>query len=415
MSARKRFRRPVGSRLQRRFLLPILEDLESRLVLSQNGLAGSAMGPPAIGPPGPVAPPPPPASNPVGVTSQTGLLSRPVSSIPVTPPYVIKTVLGPDGKFEPLQSSAPVGYTPAQVRGAYGVNLVSFGSVVGDGSGQTIAVIDAGDNTGFQDTGPNYQGSCVTGLRPDLRPARSAEFPEIQRAWRQDLARPRPGLGVEIALDVEWAHSIAPKANIYLVEANTASNTDLFTAMETAGTTLGASVISMSFGAFLEFFGDGAVQQQIDSQYILPTLAANPNLSLLASTGDDGSVFGPSYPSISPYVAGIGGTSLFIGGTNNWQGETGWSGSGGGISNTYSEPPYQNPAKPPAGTGYTVRTVPDVSAIADPNTGVAVYDPGDFTPPDAWIEVGGTSLSSPVWAGIIAITDQGRVLEGRLP
>ncbi|MGO9914062.1 MAG: choice-of-anchor Q domain-containing protein [Isosphaeraceae bacterium] len=412
MSARKRFRRPVGSRLQRRSVLPMLEDLESRLVLSQNGLAGSALGPPASGPPGPVVPPAPPASKPVGVTSQTGLLARPASSILNTPPYVLKTVLGPDGKFEPLQSPAPVGYTPAQVRGAYGVNLLNFGSIVGDGAGQTIAVIDAGDNTGFQDTGPNFQGSSLQVFDQTLGLPDPPSFQKFNELGGTTLPAPVAGWGIEIALDVEWAHSIAPMANIDLVEGNTATNTDLYTAMETAGTTLHASVISMSFGAFLEYFGDGAEEPQIDSQYIEPTLAANPNLTLLASTGDDGSDFGPAYPSISPYVTGVGGTSLVIGSKNNWVAETGWSGSGGGISSVYSEPPYQNSAKPPLGTGYDVRTTPDVSAIADPNTGVAVYDTGDFTAPDAWIEVGGTSLASPVWAGIIALADQGRSLIG---
>jgi hypothetical protein len=406
MSARKRIRRPVGFRLQRRSLLPLLENLEVRLVLSQNG---PVMGPPASGPPGPVIPPAPPSSKPVGLSSTTGLLSKPVSSIPILPPYIVKTVLGPDGKYIPLQSSAPVGYTPAQVRGAYGVNLLTFGSVVGDGSGQTIAVIDAGDNTSFENTGSNYPGSALQVFDKTFGLPDPPSFMKYNQNGGTTLPAPVSGWGVEIALDVEWAHSIAPKANIDLVEANTASTTDLYTAMETAGTKLGASVISMSFGALLEGNGDGAEEPIIDSSYIEPTLAANPDLTLLASSGDYGSDFGVLYPSISPYVAGIGGTSLFIGGTNNWQNETGWSGSGGGISSVYSEPPWQT------GTGYNVRTGPDVSAIADPNTGVAVYDPSDFGSSTPWGEVGGTSLASPVWAGIIALADQGRVLNGNAP
>jgi len=390
----------------------MLEDLESRLVLSQNGLASSALGPPESGPPGPVLPSAPPASNPVGVTSHTGRLARPASSIPLKPPIEVKTVLGPDGGFVPLQSSGPIGYTPAQVRGAYGVNLVNFGTIVGDGTGQTIAVIDAFDNPGFKDTGVNFQGSSLQvfdqtfGL-PD--PPSFQKFNQTGGTTLPAAAPPNPfgGWGLEIALDVEWAHSIAPKANIDLVEANAANTTDLFTAMETAGTTLGASVISMSFGANYELGGDGALEQQIDSQFLAPTLAANPNLTLLASTGDSGSIVGPAYPSISPYVVGVGGTALFIGGTNSWQSETGWSGSGGGISNTYSEPSWQHGLP-----NETHRTAPDVSAIADPATGVAVYDPYDCGTTTPWQEVGGTSLSSPVWAGIIALADQGRVLDG---
>ncbi len=306
------------------------------------------------------------------------------------------------------------------------MNLVTFGPIVGDGAGQTIALIDAYDNPSFQDTGPNFQGSALQIFDQTFGLPNPPSFQKFNQLGGTNItapAAPIGGWGVEESLDIEWAHSIAPMANIDLVEGNSDSFTDLFTAMETAGTTLGASVISMSFGASLEGFGDGAMELQLDSQYIEPTLAANPNLALLASTGDQGSqgtapVPGPGYPAVSPYVAGIGGTSLFIGSSNNWQGETGWSGSGGGISNTYtdadfpSQPPYQNPAKPPLGTGYNVRTIPDVSAIADPNTGVAVCDPYDFGAKTPWIQVGGTSLASPVWAGIIAITDQGRAVEG---
>jgi hypothetical protein len=203
MSARKRFRRPVGCRLQRRFLLPRLEDLESRLVLSQNGLASSAMGPPASGPPGPVLPPAPPASKPVGVTSETGRFPAPVSSIPIKAPYIVKTVLGPDGRLEPFQSSSPVGYTPAQVRGAYGVNLVTFGSIVGDGSGQTIAVIDAGDNLGFQDTGsPNYPGSSLQVFDKTFGLPDPPSFQKFNQTGGKALPAPVPGWGIEIALDV---------------------------------------------------------------------------------------------------------------------------------------------------------------------------------------------------------------------
>ncbi len=402
MSARKRNRRLVGSRLQRRSLLPLLEGLEIRLVLSQNI--------PASGPPAPLAPPAPPTTEQAGLTSKTGLLSKPVSSITYTPPYIIKTVLGPDGKYIPLQSSAPVGYTPAQVRGAYGVDLLTFGSVVGNGAGQTIALIDAGDNPSFQDTGPNFQGSALQVFDKTFGLPDPPSFTKYNQDGGTTLPAPVAGWGVEIALDIEWAHSMAPMAKIDLVEGNEASNTDLFTAMETAGTTLGASVISMSFGALLEGGGDGAEEPVIDSEYIEPTLAANPSLTLLASSGDYGSDFGVLYPSVSPYVVSVGGTSLFIGSTNNWEGENGWSGSGGGISSVYSEPPWQNGLP-----GETQRTSPDVSAIADPNTGVAVYDPYDFGTSTPWGEIGGTSLASPVWAGIIALADQGRELNGNAP
>jgi len=343
------------------------------------------------------------------LTSGTGLFAKPESSIHIQLPYVVKMVPGPDGRMVPLQSSGPVGYSPAQVRGAYGVNLLTFGNIVGDGSGQTIAVIDAGDNPGFQDTGSNFQGSSLQVFDKTFGLPDPPSFMKYNQNGGTTLPAPVPGWGIEIALDVEWTHAIAPKANIDLVEANSQNGigTDLYTAMETAGTTLGASVVSMSYGYPLQLQGNSMGQQQIDNQFMGPTLAANPALTLLASSGDSGSTELPLYPSISPNVVAVGGTSLFIGGSNNWQNETGWSGSGGGISNVFSEPPWQKGLP-----GETFRTAPDVSAIADPNTGVAIYDSGDFTAPDAWIQVGGTSLSSPVWAGIIALANQGRSLIG---
>jgi len=360
-------------------------------------------------------PPAPVAGKPIGVTSETGRIARPLSSVPNTPPFIIKTVLGPDGKMEPYQSSAPVGYTPAQVRGAYGVNLLTFGAIVGDGAGQTIALIDAYDNPSFADTGTAaYQGSALQIFDKTFNLPDPPSFQKFNQLGGKNITAapaPKSSWGVEESLDIEWAHSIAPMANIDLVEGNTPSDTDLYTAMETAGTTLGASVISMSFGASLEGFGLGSMEPILDSEYMAPTLAANPNLTLLSSTGDDGSqgrapIAGPSYPAVSPYVAGIGGTSLFIGGTNNWLSETGWSGSGGGISNVYPETPWQKGIP-----GSANRTIPDVSAIADPATGVAVCDPYDFGAKTPWIQVGGTSLACPVWAGIIALADQGRALE----
>ena len=243
------------------------------------------------------------------MTSQTGMISRPLSSVPITPPYLLKSVLGPDGKYVPLQSSAPVGYTPAQVRGAYGVNLVSFGNVIGDGTGQTIAVIDVGDNTGFQDTGPTYPGSSLAVFDKTLGLPDPPSFQKFNQTGGKTLPAPVAGWGVEIALDVEWAHSIAPGAKIDLVEATEASSTDLYTAMQTAGTTLGASVISMSFGASLE--GDGLrVDGAATRQPVLCTDSgrqSEPDVACFHRRrrgGRRGINPGPSYPSISPYVDG---------------------------------------------------------------------------------------------------------------
>src|SRR5262249_33128968 len=132
-----------------------------------------------------------------------------------------------------------------------------------------------------------------------------------------------------------------------------------------------------------------------------------------ANTGLTGAFAGPLYPSVSPLVVAVGGTTLNVTGTTRTS-ETGWSygsdsfcpscASGGGISSTYSQPPWQQGVQ---STGF--RAAPDVSSDADPATGVSVNDPFD----GGWFVVGGTSLSSPTWAGFIAIANQGhQILTG---
>ena len=150
-------------------------------------------------------------------------------------------------------------------------------------------------------------------------------------------------------------------------------------------------------------------------------------MTFLASTGDNGASASkagsngpaPLYPSVSPLVVAVGGTTLSVGGHSGnytWVSETGWSytsdsycptcASGGGISTEYSAPSYQSDNGIDLGNGY--RTVPDVSSDADPSTGVPVYDPYDFGSSTPWEQIGGTSLASPTWAAFIAIADQGR-------
>ncbi len=380
MSSKKQTPRSRSGRgLARLPLRPLLEDLEVRLVLSQTPLV-------------------------------------------MTPTYQYKMVPGPDGKMVPFVSTSPTGYSPQQMQSAYGVNLVTFGAVQGNGAGQTIAVIDAGDNPGFAPTGPNYTGSALQVFDQTFGIADPPSFQKFNQTGGTSLPQPISGWGGEIALDIEWAHAMAPMAKIDLVEANTANSSDLFTAARTAATTLGASVVSMSFGSPLEYAGQGSLEPQFDSQYFAAALATNPYVTFLASTGDHGANPGqaPNYPSLSPLVVAVGGTRLNLTASNQWASETGWSyntdsfcptcASGGGISNIYSEPSWQLPYQ-----STRFRTVPDVSSNADPATGVSVYDPYDNGASTPWSVIGGTSLSSPTWAGLIAIIDQGRALLGENP
>ena len=324
--------------------------------------------------------------------------------------------------MSPDQFTGPIGYNPQQLQQAYGVNLIKYGptNIPGDGAGQTITIIDWGDDSSFQPTtSSSYVGSALQVFDKTFNLPDPPSFQIFTQNGAVGRTNTNLGTGVEIALDVEWAHSIAPGANIDLIEANSGAFTDTGEAELSAATVLHSSVVSMSFGGFLEGAGLGSYEQQLDNTYFAPGLAADPNITYLSSTGDDGSTPGPSYPSISPLVVGVGGTTLTVNGVApnySYGGETGWTGGGGGVSNFYPEPTYQLANGFTFPPGLSGRTVPDISSDADPNTGVAVYDPQDFGAATPWDEIGGTSLSSPTWAGFIAIANQGRqVLFGEAP
>lgn len=326
-----------------------------------------------------------------------------LSAVPVaTPDFSINRRAG---AVAPFASASPSGLTPTQIRHAYGIDSAQFGTIVGDGSGQTIAIIDAYDAPnittdfatfnsvfGLPSTTLTVIGQNGTSTRPGTDPAGKGN------SW-----------AVETSLDVEWAHVVAPNANILLVEANSNSLSDLFTAVNTARNYAGVSVISMSWGS-----SEFSSEISYDSYFVTPS--GHNGVTFVASSGDYGGV---SYPAASANVLAVGGTRLSVDSGGNWLSETGWGngtstgtsgGSGGGISSYESRPSYQ------AGvvTQSTVyRTTPDVAMDADPASGVAVIDSWDFGTSTPWISVGGTSLAAPMWAGVIAIADQGRVLSGQ--
>ncbi len=299
-------------------------------------------------------------------------------------------------------SSTPVGYTPAQIRQAYGINNILFGSIVGDGTGQTIAIVDAYDNPDF------VNSSSVTFSNSDLAnfdkafgipdPPSFMKLNESGKTTGLPGTDPTGGWEAEEALDVEWAHALAPAASIVLVEAASSGGNDLLKAVTTAANLPNVSVISMSWGG-----GEASNETSQDSTFVTPS--GHVNITFLASTGDSGSPGG--YPAYSPNVVAVGGTALTLTGSNNYSSESGWSGSGGGTSQYETEPTYQKSVQ---STGK--RTIPDVSFDASPATGVALYDSynnGSSTP---WEVIGGTSLASPSWAALIAVADQGRLALG---
>jgi subtilase family serine protease len=153
-------------------------------------------------------------------------------------------------------------------------------------------------------------------------------------------------------------------------------------------------------------------ETQLDSHFTTPS--GHNGITFLAASGDYGAWNGPMYPSSSPNVVAVGGTTLSVDQYGNYLGETGWSGnkgsscSGGGYSAYEREPSYQYRVQ-----NSGLRTTPDVAMDADPNTGCWVYSTAPSTGWGSWQVVGGTSASTPMFAGLIAIADQGRALSGR--
>jgi subtilase family serine protease len=299
------------------------------------------------------------------------------------------------GTASPMGYAGPVGFQPVQIRHAYAIDQVTFsgGTVTGDGTGQTIAIVDAYDDPNIANDLAQF--STAFGL-----PA--ASFTKVSQTGTSTY----PGIDstggweTEIALDVEWAHAIAPGAKILLVEAKSSSFSDLLTGVNYARSQAGVSVVSMSWGA-TEFLGETSY----DSYFTTPS--GHAGVTFVASSGDTGGVV--DYPSASPNVLAVGGTTLSIGSTNTYVSESGWSGSGGGPSPYESQPAYQ---KGVVTQSTTQRAAPDVAFDADPNSGVAVYDSYNNGTSYPWSLVGGTSFSAPAWAGILAIADQGRALQG---
>lgn len=269
-------------------------------------------------------------------------------------------------KFKP-DTSSPTGYSPAQVRTAYNLPLTG-------GTG-TIAIIDA------------YGYSSASNDLNKFSAQFSLPVANFEKHMMANSLRNNSGWDLEQALDIEWAHAIAPNAKILLVEAKSASGTDLLNAVNYARNRSDVVAISMSWGGN-EFSGESSYDGYFTSPY---------GASFFASSGDNGT--GAQWPAVSPNITGVGGTTLPLNSSGNLTGpETAWSGSGGGLSAYEAEPTYQTTFGVLSTNGF--RAVPDVSYDADPNTGVSVYDSISYNGQSGWFTVGGTSAGSPQWAAI---------------
>ncbi len=194
-----------------------------------------------------------------------------------------------------VNSTTPTGLTPEQILKAYGISGITFsgGTISGDGAGQTIAIVDAYNDPNISSDLAAFDAEYGLSSPPSFTVANLG-------ATTTDA-----GWSLETALDVEWAHAIAPEARIVLVEASSDSLSALFNAVSYASNLAGVSVVSMSWGTS-EFSGE----TQYNSVFTTP--AGHENVTFVAASGDSGSYYGPDYPSVSPDVLAVGGTTLSV-------------------------------------------------------------------------------------------------------
>jgi subtilase family serine protease len=271
-----------------------------------------------------------------------------------------------NGKVTPLVT--PAGLGPADIRSAYGLPGGA------SGAGKTVAVVDAYNApTAESDLGV-YRSQF--GL-PACTTANGC-FRKVGQTGTSSLPRNNGGWAQEISLDLDMVSAACPGCKILLVEAKSASFADLGTAVNTAAR-LGAVAISNSYGG-----SDSTANSAYN----------HPGVAVTASTGDSG--YGVQSPASFPGVVAVGGTSLTKDSSARGWTESAWSGAGSGCSTLNAKPTWQT------GTSCSGKANADVSAVADPNTGVAVYDSYSYQGASGWMVFGGTSASSPIIASVFA-------------
>lgn len=299
-------------------------------------------------------------------------------------------------------------YKPSEIYTLY--NIPSSMQAAPSGVGvkrQIIAIVDAyGYSTAYNDL-LNFCNTYTSSSKPTLISATNVTQSILQTNNNpltfnfciykmSNSLSANTGWAEEQALDCQWAHAIAPAATILLVQAVSSSTTNLNSAIAKA-ISLGASVISMSWG--------GGETSSINTD----TTFTNKNVVFVASSGD-GAYYSPTfpiqYPASSANVLAVGGTTispLSISNSSIPRNEYVWNSEGFGISNYVAQPTWQTPVVPTQTTTQKYRAVPDVVFVADPYTGVVINYAG------SWYSIGGTSVSAPCWAGIIALANQQRV------
>ncbi len=276
-----------------------------------------------------------------------------------------------DAKGNPRSSSSPTGYSPGQFQSAYGLPVSASKAV-------TIAIVDAYNDPNIESDLGVYSSyfrlpACTTA---------NGCFKKVDQRGGTNYPKSDAGWSLEIALDVEIAHAICPNCKILLVEADSNSFSNLLAAEDYA--TQHAAVVSNSWGG-----GESSGEISYDSHFKVS------GVPITFSSGDSG--YGAEYPASSQYVNAVGGTTLKLTSSGTRSSETVWSGAGSGCSAYEPKPSWQKDS------GCSRRTVADVAADADPNTGASVYDSVRYQGRKGWFQVGGTSLASPLIAAVYAL------------
>ncbi|MCD7445474.1 S53 family peptidase [Streptomyces lincolnensis] len=277
-------------------------------------------------------------------------------------------------------AATPSGYGPSDLQSAYGLTSAA----ASNGSGRTIAIVDAYNDPNAESDLTTYRShyglsACTTAngcFKKVSQTGSTTSLPTSDAGWSE-----------EISLDLDMASAICPNCKILLVEAKSATMANLGTAVNEA-VSLGAKYVSNSYGG-----GESSSDTSYDSSYF-----NHPGVAITVSAGDAG--YGAEYPASSRYVTSVGGTALSKTSTTRGWTETVWNtssteGTGSGCSAYDAKPTWQTDS------GCAKRMVSDVSAVADPATGVSVYDSYGVTA--GWYTFGGTSASSPIIAGVYAL------------
>ena len=375
----------------------------------------------------------------------TAFLADPTTSIPAIPlgityqdvdgtNYLALTY--PDLEGYTIDDELPLfsgQITPTALRQAYGVNQIRFGgpggtTVAGTGAGQTIAIVEEGVD-------PTLEADLHTFDQFFNIP----DPPSFQIVDQNGVTTQNTTIVGEASLDVEWAHAIAPDASIVVYNAayvgnNNTSFLNLLEAMHEASLLPGVSVVTLSYvAAESDLAASGINESQYDSDF------TTPGVTFLAASGDTGiyadndSAIAVSYPAASPNVVSVGGTSIVIDPAGDYpgtgpSGEIGWGeetnngfeGSGGGLSVDEPEPAWQTSVIPASIDDTGARALPDVAMDSGAAQEYDVFTStlsGSAVSASAvgWLGDAGTSAASPIWAGMIAIADQGRALKGAAP